>query len=327
MGKIKTYILKNRFLYNISRTIIDEISTIHLECWIEKYKKNPEKVKEKLLKKGKFVSINKGKYNYKTFSAFYLNNMLALILKNLLKGNIPIVNYTTSLTEDKSNNWMDFFKQPIELKEIETQNYIIEKCNNCRFKPAFSVIYFKKKLKLWCYIYKEFIKLNDEMTNYIEEEYTNILKGKKVLGVICRGTDYISTKPKYHPIQPNIEDVIKEAERLLNESKYQYIYLATEDESYYKLFVSKFGHDKILTNKRTYYDKLYNELDKSALLHSVNFERENDQYQKGKEYLSSIVLLSKCDAIIGGHCGGSDLALFFINCKYEYVHIYNCGTY
>lgn len=294
---------------------------------MKNYMKNPEKFKDNLIKKGKYTIIEKGKYNYNTFSAFYLNNMISLILMNILKGNIPIVKYKTKLKNTRSNNWSDFFEQPIiEIKE-SINSFKKEQKVNCRFKPAFSTIYSKRKLRIWGNIYNEFIKFNSEFENYFKTEYDNLIKGKKVLGVICRGTDYIKTKPKYHPIQPKIEDIIKESEELLKKKKYDYIYLATEEKKYYQMFIEKFGKDIIITNQRKYYDSIYDKMEEKSLLYSVSFNREDDQYQKGKEYLSSLKLLSRCDGLIGGHCGGSDLALFFNNCKYDYVHIYNLGVY
>lgn len=325
--QLKQVILKNRILYNFFRKIQDEYTTIQLNLLIKKYIKNPDKIKSKLTKRGKYVVIEKGKYNYNTFSAFYLNNMVSLILKSLMKGNIPIVKYKTNLKTKKSNNWSDFFKQPIveEMKNIKMLK--TETSVNCRYKPSFSTIYSKRKLKIWGNIYNEFIKFNSEFDEYFQKEYDMLIKGKSVLGIICRGTDYIRTKPKYHPIQPDIDDVINEAKNLLKEKKYEYIYLATEEEKYYKKFVETFGRDKIITNQRKYYDSAYDKMDQESLLYSISFDREDDQYQKGKEYLSSMKLLSCCDALIGGHCGGSDLALYFNNCKYDYVHIYNLGVY
>ena len=51
----------------------------------------------------------------------------------------------------------------------------------------------------------------------------------------------------------------------------------------------------------------------------MNFERENDSYYKGLEYFSSIVILSRCQALIGGNTGGSCAAMFMNNMKYEYT--------
>lgn len=323
--KIKEIILNNRILYNILRDVLDTYGYYKLKILIRKYQKNPNEFKANLLRKGDYVLIKKGKYNYQTFSAFYLNNMLGLMLECMMKGSLPIIDYTTGIKGDKSNNWSDFFSQPFvekfscgDIREFEKKNNI--------YKPAFKYIYNENKVKLWGYIYNEFILFNESTNQYINNEYESIIKGKRVLGVICRGTDYTNTKPKYHPIQPDIDRVLCEAERLMSVHNYEYIYLATEDAIFFNIFREKFG-DIVLTNTREYYDEEYKKLGENALLFSVNLGRDNEQYKKGLEYLSSILLLSKCNALIGGHCGGSDMAIYFNNCEYEYVNIYDCGVY
>lgn len=85
--------------------------------------------------------------------------------------------------------------------------------------------------------------------------------------------------------------------------------------------------DKILENKRVYYDDIYDQDDSISYIKDVHFERKNDNYLSGLEYLSSIILLSRCTALVGGNCGGTLGALFFNDEKYEFVHVFNLGLY
>lgn len=324
--KIKEIILKNRILYTVSRSLIDAVSSIRLHRFISYYKMHKEEYLNKLIKENRIVIIKNGKYNYGSFSGFYLNNMIGLTLDALMSGFIPIIKFE-NINDDgeRCNCWEDLFAQPCLDKDVATQN-VYEKSNTF-FKPAFDYIFSKRRREDWCYIYNEFVHFNYETNNYIQQEIETIIGSKKVLGVICRGTDYVRTKPKYHPIQPNIETIINDTAQLMRDKVYDALYLATEDESYYQLFVSKFGKEKVLTNKRTYYDKLYSQLDDNALLYQISFDRNNDQFLKGREYLSSIYILSKCDGLIGGHCGGSDMAIYFNNNRYNYLKIYDIGVY
>lgn len=324
MNKIKKLILDCPVIFNLCRFIIDEYSTLKLKHFFKKYKKDPEGYIEKLKTKNKYKLIQELKHNYRTFSAFYLNNVISLILKCLIEGYIPIIQVETGLENNKIDIWNDLFKQPFDIKNVNCE---IESSKISIFKPAFNYIYDSNKRKLWGEIYSEFLLLSDEMKKYSDDEFNNIISDKKVLGVICRGTDYTRTKPKYHPIQPDVKDIINEAEDIMKKYNYEFIYLATEDKKYYDEFILKFGAEKILTNSRKYYDKLYDKTRKNDFLYSVSFDRENDDYLKGREYLSSIILLSKCDSLIGGHCGGSDMAIYFNNCNYKYIHIFDCGTY
>ena len=106
---------------------------------------------------------------------------------------------------------------------------------------------------------------------------------------------------------------------------YEYIYLATEDGRIDKAFRDVFG-DKLLINNRNYYDEIYNN-QKIELIKDVHFDRDNDDYLKGVEYLSSIVILSKCDSLLAGNCGGSQAAVFLNRLKYKKCNIYNLGLY
>ena len=57
----------------------------------------------------------------------------------------------------------------------------------------------------------------------------------------------------------------------------------------------------------------------------VRFERDNDNYIRGLRYLSSLVILSRCDALLAGNCGGTLFSLFYNNRKYERFKIYDLG--
>ena len=45
------------------------------------------------------------------------------------------------------------------------------------------------------------------------------------------------------------------------------------------------------------------------LIGQIHFDRENDNYLKRIEYLSSMIILSKCDAVVAGNCRGTHFAV------------------
>ena len=59
----------------------------------------------------------------------------------------------------------------------------------------------------------------------------------------------------------------------------------------------------------------------------MHFERENDEYLKGLEYLSSLYIVSQCKALIAGNCGGSQMAVFVNGGRHEYEHVFDLGMY
>lgn len=59
----------------------------------------------------------------------------------------------------------------------------------------------------------------------------------------------------------------------------------------------------------------------------MHFERENDSYYKSLEYFSSVLLLSKCQGLIAGNCGGSRAAMYMNDGKYEFSYLFDLGLY
>lgn len=112
----------------------------------------------------------------------------------------------------------------------------------------------------------------------------------------------------------------------MEKNKYDAIYLATEERKTRDLFKKEFP-GKILENKRRYYDDIYDKDSSISYIKDVHFERENDNYWSGLEYLSSIILLSRCDALVGGNCGGTLGAIFFNDEKYEFTYVFDLGLY
>lgn len=275
------------------------------------------------------ISITQGEYDYTYFNICFLNDVLKNIIYVLAKGAVPFVDIRSK--DDEKNIWECFFKQPfvsseqIKLKEFKNLDKNIVASNS--IKPGFKSIYDNNELDLWCKAYNNFVVFNDDTKKYILNEYNTILKkDMRVLGVLCRGTDYVTLKPKNHPIQPTVKEVIDLAHKKIKEFNLEYIYLATDEKAIEEKFRKEFP-GKILINKRTYYDEQYYNNEDITLIGQVKFNRENDDYYKGLEYLSSLYILSKCNVLIGGNCGGSCAALYMNNGKYEDWDIFNLGLY
>lgn len=143
---------------------------------------------------------------------------------------------------------------------------------------------------------------------------------------MCRGTDYTVKKPSGHPVQPTPEYLINYIGEKLSVLQIDFIYLATEEKRILDLFEDSFP-GRIITNNRTYYDDKYYSAKEAKCIGEISFERDNDNYWKGIEYLSSIYILSKCASLIGGNCGASQGAIYLNNLKYEFCDIINLGLY
>ena len=275
-----------------------------------------------------YCIINSGVWEYRIFNICFLNNMLGNIIYILSNNKVPAIDVKNKISNE--NIWELFLEQPfISKAENIDKSDNITTCDidESIFHPNFDSIYKKDELKIWCKIYKEFVVFNKNTKEYIDNEYNTLIpKNKKVLGVLCRGTDYTSLKPKWHPIQPSVEDVIELAKEKMKELNLEYIYLATEEKHIEEKFKESFP-GKIITNKRNYYDDKYYSNNDINLIGQVHFDRENDDYYKGLEYISSLTILSRCNALIGGNCGGTCAAIYMNNMRYEYTHVFDLGLY
>lgn len=269
------------------------------------------------------LSIQKGLYDYEYFNICFLNNMLSLIVKAVSAYKLPRI----EIVDGKGKNiWEQFFEQPYENIHIPDKAVEISEGDQVIGFPGFEEIDQDERIRLWGNLYRRYVRFNDQTRQYIEQETKDIIKeDRRILGVLCRGTDYTAKKPKGHPVQPELSDILDKAEEKMKELHCQYIYLATEVGDVDRAFRERFP-DKILINKREYYDDKFKSGD-LTWIKDVHFERENDDYLKGLEYLSSLYILSKCNGIVAGNCGGSQASVFMNHNEYEDRYIFDLGLY
>lgn len=169
--------------------------------------------------------------------------------------------------------------------------------------------------------FREYIRPNPQTQAFLDSEYAKVIgTQKRVLGVLCRGTDYTLKKPKFHPIQPEPSEMIEKADEVMKQFNCDKIFLATEDQAAYELFKDHFG-DKLLFNN---YKKFT-----SKDLEDVKYisQIEYDHLQQQREYLSSINILSKCCCFIGGRTGGTIGVYLMKGGNFEYDYTWNIGCY
>lgn len=269
--------------------------------------------------------ITKGEYVYDYFNFCYLHNVLSLMIYACYHHEYPLIKINER--NKKRIQWEWYFQQPASLSDVLHLPKTDCTHQTASFQPHFNDIYNPAYVRLWGKLYSNFIHFNTQTQQYIQAEYQTLFSDKnKVLGVICRGTDYTTLHPPGHPVQPPLKDIINICKQQIKTSSYDAIYLATEEKKIRDIFSSEFP-GMILENKRKYYDDIYYTDHNIQYIKDVRFDRENNNYWMGLEYLSSIVLLSQCDSLIGGNCGGTMAALFFNNGRYKYTNIFNLGLY
>ena len=266
------------------------------------------------------------------FSLF--NTNLGHIYYAVKHGYIPVIdmmNYKNCYLEDSKlgteNAWEYYFEQPmgIGLKEAYAgKKVLLSEGTPIEPRPDDDMYFFRDKegrLTEWKKITHKYIRIKKEILDDINIEYHNLIREEdKVLGVLVRGTDYIAKKPFQHPIQPEVDVVIKEAKEIMKKYGCNKIFVGTEDIAVALRFREEFG-DCLVTNQQEYIN--YTE---EKGVPEYRIDRENDYFLRGKEYLTTIVMLSRANCFIGGRTSGT-VGVMLLSEGFEYSYVYNLGRY
>ncbi len=223
----------------------------------------------------------------------------------------------------RKNCWEFYFNQVenIGIDDVYRSKNVI--MGSGSYIPSLSEVHDTKELMRSHILIEKYIK----PTNLIQELYRKRradlgMEGKRILGVKCRGTDFLQTKPSKHSIVPDAEHtilVIREKE--IEWGKYDFIFVATEDKCLYQSLKMEFGERMISNDEKVIGDvggKWLNELFRDKM--------KGTKRDRMTEYLISILLLASCDALIAPVVGGT-LGAMRIKGQYEHIYLFDLGTY
>ena len=224
------------------------------------------------------------------------------------------------------NAWEYYFEQPsgISLEKaeklddvlrLEVGRYPVPRQDGAFFSDQDGQLDYWRKI---CRRYIRFTKPVLDRLEHMEEKYS----GRKILGVLARGTDYVTLKVHDHPVQPEPEDVIAKAKEVMQSEGFDSVYLATEDKKILAKFQEAFG-DKLLQPECEYVDFDYTS-DKWLAAYSIN--RKNDKYLRGLEYLVSILFLSRLKGFVASMTSGSQ-AVVYLSEGFDYLYVFDLGLY
>lgn len=262
--------------------------------------------------------------------------VLGHIREAVERGMIPIVDmqhypnyyYSDRETIGRVNWWEYCFKQPFPytLEEVyHSRNVVL--CHGM-YDGQLSEILDTDKILESHQIVSKYMQLNSEAEKICEHEWHKIIgDNKKILGVKCRGTDYLGLKPFGHSVLPSVQMTIEKIEELIDvwgkeTGEYDAIFVATEDENILKGLKEHFK-DKLICN-----DCYRFEDTGSAALFNVigNAHDARYKYEKMMDYLVTTYCLSKCDALIAPMVNGT-LGALRMKGIYEQVYIFRLGNY
>ena len=254
-------------------------------------------------------------------------------IKNKLIPVIDMKNYDNAYhinsTIGKKNIWEYYFEQPYKnygLDEVYTSQNVcltdIRILPSREEEPDFTMEFLGniKAISHFRKIAHDYIRLNEETSILINNQYKKIIcDGDYVLGVVLRGTDYTWSRPKNHPIQPSVEEIVRKCKEVMKERECNKIFLATEDRNIFDAFINEFGA-KCVTNDKKFVNYV------GGGNNGYTFDRPNDGYLRGLEYLTTMSILAKCDCLVAGRCGASVVATIMSE-KFDYSYYYDLGVY
>ncbi|MBR6147723.1 MAG: hypothetical protein IKQ44_05095 [Lachnospiraceae bacterium] len=260
----------------------------------------------------------------------YVVTCLPRIIYALENDMIPVVdmcNYDNSLKKTLADNpWDDYFVQPggLSLEEAyKSKSIIISDAGIPDNRPCDDTEFLSGKngeLDYWRERFAENIKIREEVKKRADLRFSELgLEGERVLGVLARGTDYLSLKPSGHPVQPQADQIIEKVIKEIERQHFTKVFLATEDAMIADLFRSQIG-EKCVIN-----DKAYIDYKGDYLAYEGNQKQINDN-DKNLDYVINMIILSRCDGIIAGRTSGT-VGAALMSENWEYSHFFDLGTY
>lgn len=228
----------------------------------------------------------------------------------------------------KINAWEYYFTQPgnIALDDaLSCKKYILGRDTAKHVRPEIVPEFFygqrckTRRLDYWRKICKQYIRFTPaviERLNALKQKY----HGRRILGVLLRGTDYTALKPSGHYIPPTAEQAISKSQEVMRGENFDSIYLATEDKNILAKFQAAFG-DKLLLPEADYINYDYEHARLLADCDDIN------KYLRGLEYLVSMLFLAKfCKGFVTCMVSGS-AGVMCLSEDFDYLYVFDLGLY
>ncbi|MBQ7584526.1 MAG: hypothetical protein IJT24_07925, partial [Lachnospiraceae bacterium] len=165
--------------------------------------------------------------------------------------------------------------------------------------------------------------LDDKFAAEMREYADAVLGGRKTLGVLARGTDYMTNSLGADRVHARVEQMIPVIREWMEEGGYEKIFLATEDRDNFDQMKAAFPGKIIAISQ----ERLsVSDMKKKGTTLIYEFERKSNEGQAYADaledttvnYFYALYILSRCDAFLcSGQCNGWDTVRSLKNGKFE----------
>lgn len=224
------------------------------------------------------------------------------------KGWIPVVELSNTQYSVKGQDfWHTFFEGVSKYRARDINKFeevVMGRDNGVTWNP-YSFLYLRGG-------YSHNIKVNfskSQLDYMIDSMPKEFISNKRILGVIARGSDL----RKSRGIPFNLGTFLNYIKKI--QGKYDYIFLASEEQAYIECFQKDFGEKVIYVDQmRVSYD--YDNKPYISIGELMNLSEEL-RTEFVRKYLLVVYLLSKChDLVSNTECGAKFLATQINNNKY-----------
>lgn len=258
---------------------------------------------------------------------------LGCIYSFLRKGIVPIIDLQSyenifngfNINESNKNPWEYFFSQPFgyTLNQIKkrTKKFKYFECQPNIFRPNDNIYLNKILINFWHKIANIYIPIKKKIIIEAKIIIKKLFKdSNNILGILIRGTDYISRKPKDHPIPPTPSMVIKDIKKINIKNNYDWFFISTEDDIIRDKFIKEFDYKL----KFLFYKKINYNFTNKQFLSSIDNVKGKIKFIK--IYLLNMIILSKCIDILTANTSGA-IGVFILSNGFRYIKVYNLGYY
>ena len=162
----------------------------------------------------------------------------------------------------------------------------------------------------------------------MDEYYDAVLGGRKTLGVLIRGSDYLAVGFGGSRKMATVEQMTPKIRQWMADYGYEKVFLATEDSDILAQMKKEFGRDMIaLAQERLSVTNLR----QGQIITDYEKEKNKEDYEIKLEdttinYFYALYILSRCDAFLcSGQCNGWDNVLGLNGGKYERSYKFTVG--
>ncbi|MDO4960949.1 MAG: hypothetical protein Q4E57_03725 [Eubacteriales bacterium] len=172
--------------------------------------------------------------------------------------------------------------------------------------------------------------LNPDFLTEMEEYKDAVFRGGKMLGILIRGTDYISTGQQGTRQHATVDDMLPLIREWMERDGYDGIFLATEDQDILDRMKAEFGGRIRAIAQERHSARDFKE--GQTIAEREKEESSGEEYRAKLEdttvnYFYALYLLSECESfMVSGQCNGWDIVLAFNHGKFHKTCKFRVGV-